>query len=399
MAKKKVFNIHMKRRLSVGACLLGFALLLLPFGQATAATIVIDDMAVQQGSAAEPAVEDCTDPPAGPQRNGVTGPAANLVGGARVIEITHTAGDGECTNAYVNTAPPHSWNVANSPNSTGWGRVVWNGSSAEAQIDTAYNLALDLCGLDHFLFTYVKSDHTTTFTFEVYNNAGQGSQATIAMGNETKTNVALAPGDFAAIGGLTPVDWCQTITRITLRFDPVEDIDTAVREIQAITAEPAMSCEKSFDHTAVIPGDTVTATVLINNNGDIELTSVNVTDTLDTGLLYVAGTARVNGVLTEPAGGPAGPLVWNGIGPIAVSGTLTLTYDILVDSINPNQTLCNSVDVVSVDFPDLTTHCEDCVTYTTHEVPTFTQWGIIGFALLLSIGGFWLMRRRESMNS
>ncbi|MBW2049732.1 MAG: IPTL-CTERM sorting domain-containing protein [Deltaproteobacteria bacterium] len=397
MAKKKVFNIHMKRRFSVGACLLiALAFLVLPFSQATAATVVIDDMSVTQGSSASPELIDCN--PAGPAlQAGISGSAAHMVGGARIIEITHTAGDAPCTKSYVDDGTPSAWIVVNDTNAVGWGRAVWSGSATD--IDN-YGLNLDFCALEYFNFTWVKADHPTTYTFRVYNNAGQGSEATIAFPtSDTKENVHLAKADFAAIGGLAAVDWCAPITRISLQFTPYEDIDIGVREIQAITAEPAMSCEKSFDHTAVTPGDTVTATVLINNNGDIELTSVNVTDTLDTGLLYVAGTARVNGVLTEPTGGPAGPLVWNGIGPIAVSGTLTLTYDILVDSINPNQTLCNSVDVVSVDFPDLTTDCEDCVTYTTHEVPTFTQWGIIGFALLLSIGGFWLMRRRESMNS
>jgi len=29
------------------------------------------------------------------------------------------------------------------------------------------------------------------------------------------------------------------------------------------------------------------------------------------------------------------------------------------------------------------------------EVPTFTQWGIMGFALLLSVGGICLIRRRK----
>jgi predicted metalloprotease with PDZ domain len=71
--------------------------------------------------------------------------------------------------------------VANDPNSTGWGRMVWGGTDNIAQIDTAYGLILDLTDIDHFNFTYVKADDPTTFTFQVYNSAAQGSEATISI--------------------------------------------------------------------------------------------------------------------------------------------------------------------------------------------------------------------------
>lgn len=272
MAKKRGLNIHVKRRFGLGVCfLIGLAFLLLPFSQAVGAPIVIDDMSVQQGSSAIPILNACAPGPS--RQDGVTGPAANMVGGARIVEITHTAGDGPCTKCYVNAGVPPSWNVANDPNSTGWGRVVWSGS--DTLIDN-YGLNLDLCTLDHFNFTYVKADHPTTFTFRVYNNAGQGSEATINFAVQGEmVNVQKAKGDFAAIGGLAAIDWCAPITRITLQFTPLEDIDIAVREIQAIRDIPP----------------------------------------------------------------PPPP-----------------------------------------------------------SVPTFTQWGIIGFALLLSVGGLWLIRRRESIS-
>ena len=113
-------------------------------------------------------------------------------------------------------------------------------------------------------------------------------------------------------------------------------------------------------------------------------------------------TAKVDGILSEPTGGPAGPLVWTDLGPIAKDGgTLTLTYDIFVDAIGAGDELCNYVLVESTTFPEIDTTCEDCVTHNPPPppgVPTFTQWGIIGFLLLLTVSGVWLTRRKGSMS-
>jgi hypothetical protein len=135
------------------------ALFLFVPNSAIGATIIIDDMSVTQGSSTTPILTDCD--PAGPAlTDGKAGPAANMIGAARILEITHTSGTpgvvGPCTKAYVNGTPTSGWAVANDPNSTGWGRAVWGGSSTNIN---SHGLTLDLTNIDYFNFTYVKADH------------------------------------------------------------------------------------------------------------------------------------------------------------------------------------------------------------------------------------------------
>lgn len=366
------------------------ALFLFVPNSAIGATVVIDDMSVTQGSSASPSLQDCD--PAGPAlQAGVTGAPANLIGGARILEITHTVGTGPCTKTYVDDGVPSGWAVANDPNSTGWGRVVWGGSATN--IDN-YGLTLDLTNLDYFNFTYVKADHLTTFTFEVYNDATDGSQATITMdGINDKTNVHVTKTDFIAIAGLTAVDWSANISRITLRFNEVEDIDIYVREIQAITEKPSLVCTKKFDKSLVDPGDEITATVVITNTGDVP-TNVKVTDVLDNGLVFKEMVAGPDPTPNPPVGQT---VIWPDIGNLNPGESLTLEYVITVAAISQGESLCNDVTAEAIDFQGVVTNCRACVR-TVGKAPTFTQWGMIGFLLVMGAISVWLMRRRSSVS-
>jgi uncharacterized repeat protein (TIGR01451 family) len=369
------------------------ALFLFVPNSAIGATIVIDDMSVKQGSSASPILTDCD--PTGPAlQAGVTGAEANLIGAARIIEITHDVGDGPCTKAYVDGDPTDpGWAVANDPNSTGWGRAVWGGSNTDIN---NYGLTLNLANLVYFNFTYVKADHATTFTFRVYNSATQGSEATITMpGSPTeKTDVHVTKADFIAISGLTTaVDWSTNISRITLRFDEVEDIDIYVREIQAITEEPpGLICTKKFDKSLVDPGDEITATVVILNTGCVA-TPVKVTDVLDNGLVFkemVAGYPDPDTVAGQV-------LTWDSLGPLDPGNSLTLQYVITVTAISQGESLCNDATAEAIDFRGVATNCRACVG-TGGTAPTFTQWGMIGFLLVMGAISVWLMRRRSSVS-
>jgi len=367
------------------------ALFLFVPNSAIGALIIIDNMTVFQGSSASPALEDCT-VAGGPETDGVAGGAANLVGGARMLEITHSVSDTACTRAYVNGGTPSGWAVANDPNATGWGRAVWGGSST---LIANHGLTLDLTNIDYFNFTYVKADHPTTFTLRVYNSAAQGSQATISMdGVADKTNHHVLKAAFAAIGGLTAVDWSANISRITLRFDQVEDIDVVVREIQAITSEnPDLTCTKEFDKSYAEPGDEITATVVITNTGDVS-TEIKVVDVLDAGLTYKETVAPSP---AAPVEAPAQTLTWASLGPLDPGDSLTLKYVITVVTIAQGDVLCNDVTAEALGWPGTVTNCYDCVSMVP-QAPTFTQWGIIGFLLVLGAVAVLFMRRRSSVS-
>lgn len=161
--------------------------------------------------------------------------------------------------------------------------------------------------------------------------------------------------------------------------------------------EPEIVCTKDFDQGVVVPGDTITATATITNTGNVPITA-DVTDTLEAGLSYVAMVAG-----PDPDDVTGQIITWSGasLGPILPGGTLTFVYTVSVDAIDPGQTLCNDFYGESTDYPGIHTgHCDACVSreIPPPSVPTFTQWGIIGFALLLSVGGLWLIRRRESIS-
>lgn len=174
---------------------------------------------------------------------------------------------------------------------------------------------------------------------------------------------------------------------------------TATLIIEYVCKEPApgLQCSKSFDQAIVVPGDIITATATITNTGNTPITA-DVTDTLQAGLSYVA---MVSGLAPDSVVGQV--ITWLGasLGPIPVGDTLTFVYTVSVDAIDPGQTLCNDFYGKSTDYPGIDTdHCDACVSreIPPPSVPTFTQWGIIGFALLLSVGGLWLIRRRESIS-
>lgn len=159
--------------------------------------------------------------------------------------------------------------------------------------------------------------------------------------------------------------------------------------------EPGLQCTKSFNKGIVDPGDVILATATITNTGDVEITA-DVTDTLEAGLSYVG---MVEGPTPDSVVG--GVITWLGasLGPIPVGATITFKYNVSVDTIAPLQTLCNDFIGKSTDYPGIETeHCIACVTREEREVPAFTQWGIIGFTLILSISALWLIRRRRSMS-
>ena len=176
-----------------------------------------------------------------------------------------------------------------------------------------------------------------------------------------------------------------------------EAIGLGTIEYICFEPEPGLACTKDFDQETVMPGDIITAEATIINTGNAPIT-VDVTDTLDAGLSFVAMLVGPDPTPNPPVGQT---ITWPNVGPIPVGDSVTFTYTVSVDAIDPGQTLCNDFYGESTDFPGThTDHCIKCVSrkIPPPPVPTFTQWGIIGFTLLLSIGGICLIRRKKLMS-
>jgi uncharacterized repeat protein (TIGR01451 family) len=157
---------------------------------------------------------------------------------------------------------------------------------------------------------------------------------------------------------------------------------------------PGLACTKKFDKSLVDLGDEITATVVITNTGDVA-THVKVTDVLDNGLVFkemVAGYPEPN---PNPPVGQT--VIWPDIGNLNPGESLTLMYVITVAATSQGESLCNDVTAEAIQLVGIVTNCRACV-HIVAKVPTFTQWGMIGFSLVLGVIAVWSMRRRSSVS-
>ncbi|WP_156131006.1 DUF11 domain-containing protein [Paenibacillus sp. FSL H7-0357] len=104
---------------------------------------------------------------------------------------------------------------------------------------------------------------------------------------------------------------------------------------------PVITLTKGSNVAGPIVGDTITYTVTINNTGTASATSVVLSDTLPSGLTFVAGSVVVAGVSRPSYDISAGiPL-----GSLALSSSVTVTYQARVTSLPPSpQTIANSAN-------------------------------------------------------
>lgn len=182
--------------------------------------------------------------------------------------------------------------------------------------------------------------------------------------------------------------WTIQVMASSISDGPGEDVASAL--IEPPDENPSLACTKEFDKSQVDPGDEITATVVITNTGDVT-TKVDVEDILDNGLTYKA-------MVTGPDPTVAGQvLTWDSLGPLAPGENLTLKYVINVVAISLGDELCNYVTAEAIEWQEIVTNCYDCVG-TVPKAPTFTQWGMIGFLLVLGASAVWLMRRRSSVS-
>lgn len=379
----------------------GMALSLLVPGPAFAATIVIDDMTVQQGYDLGPAVSSCVVGSA--QTAATTGPPANIYGQNRVLEVTHTVGASKCTSAYVDAGSPKYWAVANPTDSTGWGRIVWSGSNT---IGTMNLPPLNLSQLQYFNITRVTADHPTTFYLEVWSDLTHGSRATIVnypnAGGGDSLNVHVLPGAFGAIAGVG-ADF-SSIKEIRIFFNPFLEIDTGLRGVSAVTQEPpAVYCGgKTLNGQANLttinppPYDLTVAFSVVNSGG--AATTLVVEDTMPLGMVYTGSTTCDGGFLM---GNPTfdavlNKLTWNSSSSLAAGASVSCSFPVVLNSLDLNQTKWNLLKARASSGTFGPEECQASITRREgSKVPSLNEWGALLACIILAAAGIYLVRRKR----
>ncbi|PXF58020.1 MAG: hypothetical protein C4B58_08150 [Deltaproteobacteria bacterium] len=389
--KKVMEKRKLRKKFDLGACLaVSLVFLLLPFSLALG-QIVIDAFTTEQ-----PMIQRWWDPDGNGTEDSTIGPGADeVIGGYRYTWINLTGGTGAVGTRMVATNGDLIFSVDSG--AVGGCEVRWTGDVSE----NAMSLGASFNPNDIFRIVIIDDDLPVLLYLRVFTDAANYSTYTWTLPGgiiDTPTDLYAACNapDWVATG--TGVEW-SNVGAIYLGVASTSMLDIRIGLLDLQASE--LSCVKSFDNHEVNTGDVITATVEIQNTGHAPSGLIDITDTLDAGLSYVAGSALVDGLPNEPAGGPVGPLVWQNLGPIATAANITLTYDISVDSISAKDRLCSYVVVEDHDTQTLYTECEDCVTYhdaPIKEVPTFTQWGMIAFSLLLATSAVWAIQRNRSIS-
>ena len=120
-------------------------------------------------------------------------------------------------------------------------------------------------------------------------------------------------------------------------FDPAS-ANNAASEKTTIGVAADLSISKSSDLDSLYPGDALTYTVVVSNNGPDVPTGVNVSDMLPAGLSFVSASPA-------PSGNSGSLYFWN-FASIANGGSETITIDVIVGS-SSSGILTNNVEVSS----------------------------------------------------
>lgn len=156
--------------------------------------------------------------------------------------------------------------------------------------------------------------------------------------------------------------------------------------------ESDLSLTKSADATTVGPGDPVTYTLTVTNNGPDDAPNVVVTDNLPAEFTWTGDDCAAG----PPAGGPPnGTLTWN-VGTVVNGDSATCNVTGTVDA--PQGTVVVNDASATSDNNDPTPGNETAaisvlVQQSVLEIPTLSQLGLALLLLLLAATALWLLRR------
>lgn len=127
--------------------------------------------------------------------------------------------------------------------------------------------------------------------------------------------------------------------------EPPRPFDFDSNPVDVLIVNASMIGFKSVDKAFVEVGDTLTYTVVLENNGTITADNVVFTDSPPNGTSFIIGSVTVNGVPV-----PGDPSMGIPIGSILPGNSVPVTFQVSVDSIPvPNPTI--NIGTIAADFP------------------------------------------------
>jgi len=169
-------------------------------------------------------------------------------------------------------------------------------------------------------------------TIAFHSNRGGGASNDIWMLPSTGGTVLQITTDP---GNDIQVDWAQNGSQIAFARDG---------NIWKFTFGVDLTVNKTVDDVAPQPGDTITYTIDITNNGPNAASGVEVTDLLPAGVTYQSDSPTAGSYAS-------GTGLWT-VGALADGATETLTITATVDAGTSGSTITNIASVTSVDQPE-----------------------------------------------
>ncbi len=201
-------------------------------------------------------------------------------------------------------------------------------------------------------------DGTTTLIFRIADDYRGGDLATLEGGRITIT----ARADSAPNGTFLTNNVCGTATNVNGTVYVCSDHTVEVQN-------PDLWIIKSADNPQPNVGDTVTYLIRLSNEGGFSAENTLISDVLAPGMSYVSNSVQMltsGYTIGEPVG--SGTLVWSAANGNAIqqtgqpagllpanSGSIFFTYQAIVNSGNPGDTLTNTI-TTSTDTPEVDVH-------------------------------------------
>jgi len=396
--------------LPVCILLIGLAFCLLPLSQAFGYTqLVIDDMEIEFGNAAFPAVQR-TSP--GTAVAAQTGQNPNkIIGGARVLEVTMTGGPTSTDGFIDSTSDPtkRSWKVTNGTSTFGGGRIVWSGS---ANINDCTTFNLNWSNLHSLECDNLTTDHTTTFHVTLFSQGGGSSTVNqLVTGGVVFPALQITKNMFLAAGNVDLSHVCRI--QISVDASVEAAMDTGLIHVWANFGQAVIRCTSkqwttdsgynNLQQALTLPSGqafpvTLYAQLTATNSGDGNDT-VYIEDVLDPVMTKSGPTVVVSpaGFVLGESSGNTGTINWTSTTKLKPGEQLIFRFPISVSTFTgTKQNSFRARGGTETQFSG--SSCPSTVTIGAPppRVPAMNEWGAMIAFVLICLGGLYLARRKRS---